>query len=157
MVGWVAHSNRRRSGAVRLTVETVGIRLSVCLSVSVRQAGSLDSTLPAFAVEGICFVCLRGLRFRPRVRGGSPHICCNEKWTRQGRESIVSWIFEYTKLQRFQKYFLFLPDYNPVISSHPSLSVFCFLFFLQWIDQIKIWIPISKNQVVRRFLHLCRP
>lgn len=36
---------------MRLTVETVGIRLSVCLSVSVRQAGSLDSTLPVSAVD----------------------------------------------------------------------------------------------------------
>lgn len=36
---------------MRLTVETVGIRLSVCLSVSVRQAGSLDSTLPVSTVD----------------------------------------------------------------------------------------------------------
>ncbi len=44
---------------MRLTVETVGIRLSVCLSVSVRQAGSLDGTLPVSTVEVICVsVCL---------------------------------------------------------------------------------------------------
>lgn len=39
---------------MRLTVETVGIRLSVCPSVSVCQAGSLDSTLPVSTVEVIC-------------------------------------------------------------------------------------------------------
>lgn len=44
---------------MRLTVETVGIRLSVCLSVSVRQAESLDSALPVSTVEVICpSVCL---------------------------------------------------------------------------------------------------
>lgn len=39
---------------MRLTGETVGIRLSVCLSVSVRQAGSLGSTLCVSTVQAIC-------------------------------------------------------------------------------------------------------
>ncbi len=44
---------------MRLTVETVGIRLSVCLSVSVRQAGSLDSTLAVSTVEvSVCLFVL---------------------------------------------------------------------------------------------------
>lgn len=44
MVGWAAHSNRRRrrSAAVRLTVKTVGIRLFVCPSV--RLVGVLMRT-----------------------------------------------------------------------------------------------------------------
>lgn len=60
---------------MRLTVETVGIRLSVRPSVSVRQAGSLDSTLPVSTVEVICpsVCCGVGLCFRPRS-GDDPRI-----------------------------------------------------------------------------------
>lgn len=71
MVVWVLHSSssssRRRSGAERLTGETVGIRLSVRLSVSVLQAGSLDRRLSGSTVEVLCPVCVA-----VRVYGSDP-------------------------------------------------------------------------------------
>lgn len=85
MVGWAAHSNRRRSGAVRLTVETVGIRLSVRLSVSVRQAGSRESKRPRLHRRGDASVCAGAdLRLWPWVWGWSPHICWNPNTVRVG-------------------------------------------------------------------------
>lgn len=74
MVGWAAHSNRRRSGAVRLTVETVGIRLSVRLSVSVRQAGSWESSCLAFTDEVMLLSALVPIYVSGLEFGDDPHI-----------------------------------------------------------------------------------
>lgn len=90
MVVWVVHSSsssRRRSGAERLTGETVGIRLSVRLSVSVLQAGSLDRRLSGSTVEVLCPVCVV-----VRVYGSDPESGDEPCMSAQKREKLLSFL-----------------------------------------------------------------
>lgn len=59
---------------MRLTAETVGIRLSVRLSVSVCQAGSVDSTLPVSTGEVICQSAAVSIHVSGPESGDDPHI-----------------------------------------------------------------------------------
>lgn len=159
MVGWVAHSNRRRSGAVRLTVETVGIRLSVCRSVSERQAGSVDSTL---AASGRTW--------------GDVSACSLRRWVMfvaQSLGKIPAYLWKWQKLPGQKQ------THCPSCGSsfHPSFHFYTVWFanVVSWMMNLRVhslvkstfplvliaswpnwnWIPISINKVSHRCLHFC--
>lgn len=75
MVGWAAHSNRRRrSAAVRLTVETVGIRLSVPLSVWWLFWWGERAARPHRQADAASVCCQPQLLVSDRGFGDDPHI-----------------------------------------------------------------------------------
>lgn len=74
---------------MRLTVETVGIRLSVRLSVSVRQAGSLNSTPPFFAVEVIRPSAVVSIYVVGCESGDDPRISVEIKFNSSGTKTLL--------------------------------------------------------------------
>lgn len=82
-------------------METVGIRLSVCLSLSVRQAGSLDSPLPVSTVEVICLSVMVLVYVSGSESGDVPRISVEMTKVKQVRE---------TKSQKLEQLLIFFTE-----------------------------------------------